>query len=565
MTEETKRTGFPSIDKPWLKYYSEEAISAPLPQCTMYQYIWKNNKEHLSDIALRYYGRAITFGKLFATVEKTAAAFYAMGVRAGDIVTVMSMHTPEAICAMYALNYIGAVANMVYMTLSEKEILHTIENTQSKLFLVLDAALEKAEAVKSELPCPVVVLGVSDSMPPHIKLGYRLKAKPKRHAFLTWKDFLAKGAGPAPMAEDHTAPAVIVYTSGTTGEPKGVELSNDNLNAVVAQLLATDLNYRRRETVLFILPVFVAFGVSMMHLGISTGLELTLFLQLDADAVGKQYAKSKPNRFVMGPPWMDAIIRHAPTDMRFCIEITGGGEAAAPEKEVEFNETLKSRHARTKYMTGYGMSEFASVVTLNMDQAYCFGSLGVPLAKVNVKIADTETGEELPYHQVGELYIDAPNTMIGYYGKASDTNAVIQTDESGHRWMHTGDLASVDENGFVYFHGRRKRIYLTKTGEGDILKIYPQRIEDTLLKHPSLENCGVIAAPDQARINVPVCYVLLKSEQQDRSELLRQLTDLARAELPEHLQPAAIHILDTMPMTPSGKIDYRALEQLAAQ
>ena len=148
MTEETKRTGFPSIDKPWLKYYSEEAISAPLPQCTMYQYIWKNNKEHLSDIALWYYGRAITFGKLFATVEKTAAAFYAMGVRAGDIVTVMSMHTPEAICAMYALNYIGAVANMVYMTLSEKEILHTIENTQSKLFLVLDAALEKAESLK---------------------------------------------------------------------------------------------------------------------------------------------------------------------------------------------------------------------------------------------------------------------------------------------------------------------------------------------------------------------------------------------------------------------------------
>lgn len=118
MEEARKLSGYPSIDQPWRKYYSGEALSAPLPRCTMFEYVWENNRDHLSDIALRYYGTKITYGKLFAEIRKAADALYAMGVRAGDIVTIMSMHTPEAVCAMYALNWIGAVANMVYPTLS---------------------------------------------------------------------------------------------------------------------------------------------------------------------------------------------------------------------------------------------------------------------------------------------------------------------------------------------------------------------------------------------------------------------------------------------------------------
>lgn len=564
MTEETKRTGFPSIDKPWLKYYSEEAISAPLPQCTMYQYIWKNNKEHLSDIALWYYGRAITFGKLFATVEKTAAAFYAMGVRAGDIVTVMSMHTPEAICAMYALNYIDAVANMVYMTLSEKEILHTIENTQSKLFLVLDAALEKAEAVKSELPCPVVVLGVSDSMPPHIKLGYRLKAKPKRHAFLTWKDFLAKGAGPAPMAEDHAAPAVIVYTSGTTGEPKGVELSNDNLNAVVAQCYYSGKYYGRGETGLFILPLFFGFGISMLHLCLRYGIDLNLWIELEPNLIGKGFQKEKPNRFVGGPAIIDGFIKNVSGDLSYILEFTGGGGSLSPEKEQELNDFLEKNHANAKYTVGYGMTEFASAVCMQHPQNYRAGSLGLPLVHATIKIIDPDSEKELQYNETGEMCFTTPSMMSGYYKAPDETAQISLKDTDGTIWLRTGDLGHIDEDGFVYFEGRIKRIYITTGKGGDTInKIFPQRIEECLEAHPDVDSCGVIVLPDTVQINVSVAYVTLK--QPCREDAVDTLMSLARAELPEHLQPAAIHILDTMPMTPSGKIDYRALEQLAAQ
>ena len=154
-----QKTGYPSIDRPWLKYYSEEAINAPLPECTMYEYIWQHNREHLSDIALRYYGAKISYGQLFDSIKRAAAAFRAMGVKAGDIVTIMSMHTPETIAAIYGLNYLGAVANLVYMTLSPKEIVGTLGNTESKLLLILDAAVEKLDEIKAEIAVPVVVLG----------------------------------------------------------------------------------------------------------------------------------------------------------------------------------------------------------------------------------------------------------------------------------------------------------------------------------------------------------------------------------------------------------------------
>ena len=310
MAEEKKLTGYPSIDKPWLKYYSEEAINAPLPECTMYQYIWENNKDHLSDIALRYYGTKITYGELFENIKKAANAFYAMGVRAGDIVTIMSMHTPETIYAIYELNYIGAIANMAYMTLSGNEILKTIENTKSKCLIVLDAVLNKLNAIEDKVSIPVVVLRIVDSMPPYIKLGYHLKSTPKKHAFLSWQKFLSNGTTDSQLSIDHAAPSVIVYTSGTTGKPKGVVLSSDNLNAIPDQLVKTDRNYQRQETFLHTIPIFVAFGVGMLHHGISIGICMILGIVTDFVSMGKLFSKYKPQRFVSGPPVLDCIMQY---------------------------------------------------------------------------------------------------------------------------------------------------------------------------------------------------------------------------------------------------------------
>lgn len=565
MAEKKKMTGYPSIDKPWLKYYSEEALKAPLPEATLYQYIWGNNKDYLSEIALEYYGAKISYGKLFENIKNAADAFYSLGVREGDIVTIMSMHTPETIYAIYALNYIGAVANMVYMTLTETEILATLEHTDSKLFLVLDPALDRIEAIKDRLHCPVIVLGISDSMPLHIKLGYTMKARPKAHNLCHWKDFLSRGNN-ALMATNHAASAIIVYTSGTTGEPKGVVLSNDNINALVYQCSISGKGYRRKETFLNNIPPFFGYGVSMVHLSLSYGIDMTLHLEISPEAIAKGIAKVKPNHYAGGTPILDPLMRTITGDMSWMLNFTGGGDGISPEKEKEINQFLKDRGSPSKYCIGYGMSECVSVACMQQNHVYKSGSVGLPLPLTNIKIVDPETGLELPFGETGEMCFSSPNTMVGYYRNPKETDKIIHTDTDGTRWLHTGDLGYVDSDGYIFYKGRIKRIFVTAGKNGDIInKIFPQRIEDFFENQPDVAKCGVIVVPDKVSINTPIAFLKLKNKKEDIIDATAKFRTAMEEALPDHLWAKEIYILDSMPLTQNGKIDYRALEKIAEE
>ena len=491
MTDDNNRTGYPSIDKPWLKYYSEEAINSPLPEMTMYQYAWENNKGDLGDIAFRYFGSKITYGEFFENVKKTAKAFSAMGIVAEDIVTIMSMHTPETVYAIYALNYIGAVANLVYMTLSENEILHTVENTDSKMFLFLDAAADRVAHIRSEIKVPVVMLSVADSMPKITGMFYRLKSRNFVENTISFREFLEKGkdSGLPPASTAHEKMAVIVYTSGTTGEPKGVMLNSDGLNSIVSQLIQTDRCYQRGDKVLLSIPIFLGYGISMIHLLLSAGMYGDLHIIMAKEAVGQKFYKFKPQRFVTGPPWLDGIMANVRGDMSYCVEITGGGASISQEKETDFNDFLKRHGSKTIYLNGYGMTEFGSAVTVNMFKAHKMGSLGVPFIYVNVCIEDIETRKELQFGKVGELCVQTPSIMLGYYQNADETEKVIYTDEHGTKWMRTGDLGYIDEEGFVYLTGRIKRTYMTKGSDGVIYRIFPQRMEELFQTDPDIKVC----------------------------------------------------------------------------
>ena len=565
MPENKPMTGYPSIDKPWLKYYSEEAIKTPLPEMTMYQYIWENNKNHLSDIALRYYGTKISYGKLFETIKKVASAFWAMGVRPGDIVTIMSMHTPETIYAIYGLNYIGAVANMVYMTLAEKEILHTIENTESKLFLVLDVALKKMEAIKDKLHIPVLVLGVADSMPVHIKVGYRLKVRPNKNMFMTWQDFLKHSAGEPPMATDHGASAVIVYTSGTTGEPKGAVLSNNSITAVAFQALNAEYHLEKRRRFLDALPPFIGFGITMLHETLAAGLDIHLWIQLEPEAIAEQFVKDKPEFFVTGPAFVDAIIAQKEVDLSHIIYFGGGGGALTEKSERAINDYLHRCHSKTIYANGYGMTESSATLCASTDTINKYGSVGIPLPKTIVKSISLQNQSELPYNEVGELCFSTPSLMKAYYKKPQATESVFITDKNGNRWLRTGDLGYVDKDGFVYIKGRIKRIFITRDRDGTAYKLFPQKIEELICKLDEIETCGVVVLEDQARMHVPVVFAKAKMDSTDDSILEKQVWGYVKTELSEYEQPAAIYLLDSMPMTQSGKIDYRTLEEKAKE
>ena len=271
MTEEKKLTGYPSIDKPWLKYYSEEAINAPLPECTIYEYLWENNKDHLTDTAIIYFGRKVTYKELFENIDKTASAFLTAGVKEKEIVTVALPSIPEALYCVYALNKIGAVANMIHPLAGREETLHYFNEVQSRIVVILDSAYTViADDIGNSSVEKVIVASPSDSLPLALKVAYKMKVKTPDldgKAFQSWKQFIREGKDTPIMAARKSCHemAIISHTGGTTGEPKGVMCSDTNINALIYQIIR-NFEYSRQETCLVVLPPFVNYSLveSMM-------------------------------------------------------------------------------------------------------------------------------------------------------------------------------------------------------------------------------------------------------------------------------------------------------------
>lgn len=233
-----------------------------------------------------------------------------------------------------------------------------------------------------------------------------------------------------------------------------------------------------------------------------------------------------------------------------------------PEEEKAVNQYLYEHGAQVKYVTGYGMTELGATVCTGMNHVYKLGTLGIPLPAVTVKIVDTDIGKELKINEIGEMYFKAPNIMLGYYNNQADTDEIITRDENGERWIHTGDLGMVDEDGFVHFKGRIKRIFITKGKDDVVYKLFPMAIEELFSDTDKVKLCGTIAVEDPERLNVAVSFVTMKDSSYSKEQLITELMECAREKLPEHSVPVKIVVLTEMPLTPSGKIDYKVLEKM---
>ena len=559
-----KTTGYPSIDKPWMKYYSEEALYGEIPKCTMYEYIFDHNKSHLDGIALRYFTKKITYQKLFENIRKTADAFWAQGIRKGDAVTIMSLNTPETIYCIYALNYIGAVANMVYMTLSEEEIVETVRNTDSKMFIFLDVAAEKVRNVVEDIEkIRVLAISPTDSLGFPVQKFSALKSKINTKGFWKWKDFLKAGEHQKAQQTSYheNELSVIVYTSGTTGTPKGVMLSNDSLNAVAWQYEKSGMKFTRGETFLTFMPPFLSIGLSLnVHLPLSLGTASIMIV--NPEKFIEEYKKYKPNHCVSGPVIIRKLVQRLSGNMSYCITMAGGGESLSLEEENYLNETLRNHHSDAKYLTGSGMTEFAATVTTSMNHVYKAGTLGIPLCKVNIKVINPDNGEKLKYNETGELCFCTPSHMLGYLDNEEETNQIFDRDSQNNLWLHTGDLGFVDEDGFVHFVGRIKRIYITQDADGTVYKLFPQRIEETITEYPEVDMCAVVVELDAQNIATAIACVKRTAESQNNNNFLTGLQQYCKEKLPVHLVPKQIIELDEIPLTQSGKIDYKTLEKM---
>lgn len=566
-------TGYPSIDRPWLKYYSEEAANAPLPECTAYELLQRGNEGHSDDVALIYFDRKITYGQLLDGIEKAARAFAALGVRRGDIVIMCVINMPETVYALYALDRLGAVANMVDPRTNASQLRDYISECEAKFAVTVGLAYPvMRQAAKGTGVEKIVVTDPADSLPPLKRMAYRLKNRGSKPGAddMRWAEFISLGAFTtpeyAPYEKDRCF--LIAHTGGTTGIPKGVMLSDDNINAVAHGYRYIDIPFERQQKYFDDLPPFIVYGLSLaIHTALCYGLQVILYPIFSPREFPKLFRKYKPNHFCDVADHFRYLTENPLTaDMKLPFLITAGvgGDTLNSETEIVFNDHLRRNGCRYKAVKGYGMTELCATGVTAFGKANAIGSVGVPFAANTVKIVDMDTGRELGYDQTGEIWISAPSAMLGYYKKPKETAEVVVTDENGKRWVKTGDLGRINTDGLVFHEGRIRRIYLT-VFDGQPAKIFPGLIESAVRELPDVYDCTAVARfMPGSTCYEPVAYVILHTEHMPMDAVVKELQRICAERLPTYMQPVEYRFVTEFPKTTIGKVDYRALERMAA-
>lgn len=565
---EQKLTGYPSIDKPWLKYYSEEAINAPLPEGSMYDYMTACNADKLGEIALNYFGRKITHRRMQTEIDRCARALAACGVKAGDVVSLCLLAIPEAVYLLYAVNKLGAVANFLVLNATPQELHEQIAASKSKVVITVDLAEKQiTEAVKNSCAEHIISVSLAQSMPPVTSAIFRLKSKPAPSALTSWSSFMEAGKRADPAYPDvaKESAAVIEYTGGTTGKAKGVVISNGAANSVAFQYITATsvLDIRPGQRFLDILPPFLAYGVFFgVHTAICAGLENILCPDPSPANFPNLFVRFKPHHFSGGPLHIDAMMkdkRIQKMDLSFVHTAAYGGDGMSEEQELAASQFLTERNAPYGLLKGYGMTEAAATLctkTHRTDEM-------IPLARNNVRVCDLDTGEELRIGQEGEIFFSGPSIMAEYFQNPSETAEAFYEKDSV-RWLRTGDLGYISENGGFHITGRIKRILWAVGPDNVPFRVYPMEIERVLCTHPSVNACAVVGLANGEKGFLPIAYVVLKDSAQGE-DIRKDLAELCTEELHGNSQPYAYHFMDKLPTTPAGKVDFRALERMAAE
>ena len=567
---EQKLTGYPSIDKPWLKYYSEEAINSALPECTIYEYLWQNNKDHLDDIALNYFDRKITYGELFENIDKAACAFSAIGVKPGDIVSGISVTTPEIVYSFYALNKIGAVSNWLDPRKSKKEIYKAILKVNSNVCLLFEDFFDQLHSTLVDLKCKVILISIKDSLPsvPKAIMTLTKKKIPNSNQCIPYKDFALKYQDNCSFKNNinrRNQAAILEYTGGTTGIPKAVMLSDENVNTVVEQYRVSGTPLCRNESWLTVAFPFVAYALIIsLHAPLSFGMTCYLCFGLKAKDVEKMLIRKKINHMANTPLLWDQLISSKKidnNDLSFLINPTVGADSMDVYKEKKINEFLKNHGCKYPIIKGYGMTEVGSAASVNIsNEINKIGSVGIPFNKIIVSAFDMDNGKEVSYNQQGEICITGPSVMLGYYNNSEETEKVLRTHEDGKIWMHSGDLGHIDEDGFIYIDGRIKRMIIDHDG----FKIFSPAIEAVLSSINTIEKVCVVGINDNlfGTGQIPVGFVVAKKSIK-QSEIIKQIKAMCNKCLPEYSHVNTVHFVDELPYTGAGKVDYSSLEKLA--
>lgn len=560
---------------PFFKYENSELpLGFEVPDVSMFGMLKIAAESQPDSLAYEYFGTKCTFGNLVKKIEEISGAYYALGVRKGDIVTIIMPNTPEAVISIYALNRIGAVANILHPLSAQEEIKNHINRVKSKVLLCVDICTEKISKIIDKTSVKkAIVASAGNSMPFVMKKLYALKCiksfkydkSDKR--YLSWSEFAEKSrtvAEYSPKDGENREVAVILHSGGTTGTPKDIMLSNYNFNAFGIQAVLTLRDVKAGDKILAILPIFHGFGLGVcVHVSFCFGACSVLIPQFNAKKFAGILKKYKPTMLFGVPTLYDALLKAKGTDkidFSFLKYAVSGGDTLPEKLENSVNEFLAAHNSSIKICEGYGMTEGLAALSLSVSENYKSRTIGKPLIGTEMCVVEPGTTNVLPAGEDGELCVSGPTVMIGYRNNPEETKNTLRVHADGKVWLHTGDMAAIDEGGFVHYKLRIKRMMITSG-----FNVYPTQIESVVEELDFVEKCVVVSVPHQYKKEVAKAYIVLKNGKEKSDETKEEIRAYCKKKLMHYSVPYKYEFVDLLPKTAYNKIDFMKLQKESAR
>jgi long-chain acyl-CoA synthetase len=547
------------MERPWLKSYEKDVpANIQYPKVPLFKLLTESAKRFPKKTATIFYGSQISYEQLDELTNRFAHALAGLGVKKGDRVAVMLPNVPQCVIAYYGILKLGAIVVQTNPLYVERELEHQLNDSDAKVIIALDIFYPRIKNIRDKTPLKSVILtNVRDYLPTLLRWLYPLKAKREGQWVVVEKippiyDFVE-----LLQRSDSTPPVAIVkpeevallqYTGGTTGVPKGVMLTHANLvvNTYQCRYWMHDLR-DGGEVFMGVIPFFHVFGMSCcMNLAVLLGSSMVLLPRFKTDDVLKAVVKYKTTIFI-GVQAMYVAINNYNDIQKYDLSSIRVCISGAGPLHVEVQERFENL-TKGKLVEGYGLTE-ASPVT-HCTPIYGrrkHGSIGLPFPDTNAKIVDLETGEkEQALGEVGELVIRGPQVMQGYWNKPDETAAVLR-----NGWLHTGDMAKLDQDGYFFIVDRKKDMIKTR-GEN----VYPREIEEVLYTHSKVKDAVVVGLPEQFSNEVIKAYIVLKDGQNATEQ---EIIDYCTTRLAKFKLPKMVEFRAELPKTMIGKVLRRVL------
>lgn len=549
-------------------------VSHPYPETTMFGALKQAAERFPTAPAFDFMGKITSFSTMIQKMEMAAGAFYQAGIRKNDVVTICMPNTPQAVICLYALNRIGAIANMVHPLSSQKNITFYLDYSESKMILTLDQFYPKVRdaAKEAKRDVKLIIARIQEELKPVLALGYKLtqgKANlkyPEKGQGVVWSDFIKSGRGVKlpPIEYDKNKTAVILYSGGTSGTPKGICLSDFNFNALgmqIAEIAGCNLTVGCKF--LSVMPIFHGFGLGIgIHTVLENGAQCILIPQFTKESYAKAVLKKKPN-FIAGVPTLyEALLKvdvFEGADLSFLVGVFSGGDSLSPELKKRADKFFKEHNASVQIREGYGLTECVTASCVTPVDRAKEGSIGLPLRDTTYKIVEPGTFNELPVGESGEIILTGPTLMLGYMKAEEENEKTMRKDENGTTWLFTGDMGSMDEEGFIYFKQRIKRMIVSSG-----YNVYPSQIEKVLDKHPDVDYSCAIGVKDPYKMQKVRAYIVLNEGVLETEEEKQKILAYCKEYLDVYARPKQIVFRKELPRTLVGKVAFHTLEEEAA-